>query len=282
MKRYLQITVPRSELGEEVFTRLSGVMPGDYSGTFHARFRDDSAQCREVLRILHEAGLAPHGDFEPFGPGKYSCWPNYEYEQDDLDRASSFQMLPHQSADRAHDQTSESILSLKANRLARKGPLLLTDPLAVLVSSKLRAELEAAEFIGLEFRATQAARVQSMGDSEVVPWSKVGCEPYWRVDSSVRLPRLSPRCRLVDVKGRPVTDEDSSKGVALLEGEFPAGELHYRSADIHAVEPFDAAMTREPLAYGRGPRLVVSRRVYDFINARRLKVTWLPVYVDEE
>lgn len=71
-----------------------------------------------------------------------------------------------------------------------------------------------------------------------------------------------------------------------MEDQFPAGELHYRKSDLLTIPPFDFALTHELLDMSRPSpyhrRLVLSRRVHDFIRARRLKVSWLPVYVDDE
>jgi hypothetical protein len=212
-------------------------------------------------------------------------WPNYEYEQADLEQADYFEMLPHQDVKTHYGRSPEGTLNLKQPGLARKGPLLIAIPWVLLVSSPLRGELEGAGFVGLAFRQTQVVKGKSYQTLEEVPWSKVGCEPYWELTASVDLPPLSPRCLLMNEKGERIRDDDWSNGVFLMEDQFPAGELHYRRSDLRDISCFDLALTHEP--FGNRPseynkHLVMSRRVYDFINARRLKVMWLPVYVDDE
>lgn len=282
MKRYLQIAASKREIGDDAFARLCEVIPGDYISVFQARLRDDSAEWAAVRRVLEEAGCRQRSQFEDSGPGKFSCHPNYDYEESDIDRADYFQLRPRDYVETNGWRSPEGHLYLKPSWLPRKGPLLGADGFGIIVSSELRAELEAAGFAGLAFRPTRVRRERRSDGAEDVPWEKVGCAPYWELTGSVRLPSLSPRCRLVDSRqGQPIKDDDWSKGVMLIEGEFPAGELHYRRADIQRVEPFDFASTHEPL--GRcHPKLILSRRVYDWVLTRKLKTDWLPVYVDDE
>lgn len=282
MKRFLRLTASRHEIGEEVFTRLVRAVPGEYSATFNARLRDNSPECMEVLRVLTEAGCVAHGKFEPSAPGKFSLWPNYENEQIDLDRASFFQMIPHSNVMTRYGRGPEGLLNLEHGGWERKGPLLATGVKARIVSTPLRSELEAEDFVGMIFRPTRVVKGELLAELQEVPWDKVGCEPYWELASSVVLPPLSPRCLLMNEKGDRVREESWSKRAYLMEDQFPAGEFHYRRVDLAGMPPFDVAQTREPLVAGSDQNLVLSRRVYDFISTRRLKCMWLPVYVDDD
>ncbi|MCW5768312.1 MAG: hypothetical protein KIT19_06485 [Phycisphaeraceae bacterium] len=282
MRRFLRLTASKHEIGEDAFARLARIVPGEYSATFHARVLDSSPECMEVLRVLAEAGCVAHGKYEPSAPGKFSLWPNYEYEQVDLDRADYFQMLVHADVETRYGRSPEGLLNLKQVRWAKKGPLLATGVKARIVSTPLRAELEAQGFAGMTFRPTRVVKGELLAELQEVPWDKVGCEPYWELTSSIVLPPLSPRCLLMNEKGERVREESWSKRAYLMEDQFPAGEFHYRRGDLAGIPPFDVAQTREPLVAGSDQNLVLSRRVYDFINTRRLKCMWLPVYVDDD
>lgn len=254
-----------------------------HSTRFLARLRDDSLEWAAVNRVLAEAGCRAHTHGERYEPGQFSLQPNYEYDKADFARADYFQMLPQQDVESSGARSAEGVLYVQRAGLNRKGPLVLSDPLAVLVSSHLRAAMESAGFIGLAFRRTGVRVGRYQDELKEVSWERVGRDPYWEIAPTITLPPLSPRCRLVDGKtGTPITDDDWSHGVMLVEDELPAGELHYRQADIRMVEPLDFAMTHEPLAYGRGSRLVVSRRVYDWVRGEHLRACWTPVFVDAE
>ncbi|MCW5768313.1 MAG: hypothetical protein KIT19_06490 [Phycisphaeraceae bacterium] len=155
------------------------------------------------------------------------------------------------------------------------------------VSSQVRREMEAAGFIGLGFRPTLIATGRRERGPTIIPWEKLGKDPIWELAPSIVLPPLHPQSRLLNRKGQPTAGTDWSKGLFLLEGggELAGGGMHYRRADLASAEPFDMAFTLE--AFGDRPSIdnrwiVVSRRVYDFMNALNHEVQWRPVYLLED
>lgn len=290
MKRFLVINSSSDRVGHGTLDEIRRVVPRplppasvDWPGTVQVRLPDHSPECQRILRILTEAGCTPHIEGTSLGSRSFVIQPNYEYEAEDLERAACFEVLSAEDA-RTHDQAepTDGSFALEAQGLQAKGPLLAAGDLLTLVSSQLRADMEAAGFVGLAFRPVRAYTGKHPGPIEEVSWGQIGCQPYWVITPTLTLPRLSRRCDLRDASNQPVTGEDSSRGGTIQEREFPAGELHYVNQEIKQVAPFDFAATRELLAFGRSPRLVVSRRVHEFLIARGVEALWLPVFVDDE
>lgn len=100
---------------------------------------------------------------------------------------------------------------------------------------------------------------------------------YWELKTDLRLPPLSPACRLIDLDGSPYIAGES-RGCIVDDGFEPA-ELRYEAPRLSATSPFDLARTREPIGEDRG-MLVASKRFYDFCQALNLPMDWIPVRID--
>ncbi len=288
MKRYLRISSAKEDVGDEVFLHLCNLAPKRIpsSCNFDARLRDNSPECAAVLQILEQAGLRPRGKFEKIAPGQYECYPNYKYEPSDFDRADLFWMIPYADLKSYWRHTPGGVFRIARKALTGKRNLIAGSRFSSLVSESLRAELEAQNYSGLVFRPTVVVQGKSYKELEEVPWSKMRREPYWELSSSVVLPPLSPRCTLMNDRGERIKNDDWSRGVLLIEDEFPSGQLHYLRSDIEKMPPFDLAYTREPLGYYKltihDRRLVMSRRVYEFFRSKPYRIGWRPVYIDDE
>ncbi len=291
MIRYLQIALGKEDVGDKVFQCLCKLAPKRIpsSCNFDARLRDDSPECAAVLHILEQAGLRPRGKFEKPGPGQYSCYPNYDYEPEDFERADLFTMTPIAYLQHIYGRTPEGAMRIHRRSTTGRGDLLAGANYGSLVSGSLKEELESQGFVGLAFRPTVVVQGDLVANMVEIPWSKARRSPLWELSSTVVLPRLSPRCKLVNDRGEPIKDNDWSKGVFLPEDEFPSGQLHYRRCDIERLPAFDVAYSYEPFGYTRQPhlfphrhRLVMSRRVYDFFCSKPYRIGWRPVYYDDE
>lgn len=103
----------------------------------------------------------------------------------------------------------------------------------------------------------------------------------WSLRSERILPRLSPRCHLVDRDGNPFTG-DYSKACVLVEDRYYTPECHYQAGDLDAMEPFDVALTHE--SFGAHPTayrdLVYSQRFRALCLEHGIKMEWWPVRID--
>lgn len=238
------------------------------------------------MRILEEAGCRPWGLGDKPGPNTYHTRPNYDYEPEDYELADLFRLTPDASLHHTRGRSSEGCLRIHRRSTTGKGDLVGSSTGNPLVSESLKQEMESQNFRGLAFRPTIVVTGESWEELEQIPWSRARRSPLWELTSTVMLPHVSPRCKLLDEDGKPIIDDDWSHGLFLVEDVHPAGELHYLRQHIDQLEPFDFALTYEPFRISHRPNeynreLVMSRRAYDFFRAKKHRIYWRPVYIDE-
>lgn len=87
---------------------------------------------------------------------------------------------------------------------------------------------------------------------------------------------------LIDNDGNPYVD-GVSQGCWAMEGFFRIPELHYRQSEIRALEPFDCALTHEALGGANREEYwtrVISRKVYQRLVERDIRIECIPVHLD--
>jgi hypothetical protein len=118
-----------------------------------------------------------------------------------------------------------------------------------------------------------------------IPWEQFKVTPsWWELHSDLVLPPLSPSMDLRDWNGKPVQPGDCSNGCVPRDGFYNHAELHYRRSDLARVGPFDAALTFEHRFANNAEdtrHTIVSKRFYDYCQAKGLKGRWAPVRIDE-
>lgn len=121
--------------------------------------------------------------------------------------------------------------------------------------------------------------------TKFLTWEEIHEEPWWEMSSDVRLPPVSPTCRLATLDGEDYDPEKPFRGLFLEEGNYEQPEMHYRRSDLAKVPPFDIALTHEN--FGAGNRdeiatLVCSQRFRQVCLKHKLKIGFWPVRVDEQ
>lgn len=142
-------------------------------------------------------------------------------------------------------------------------------PYHVVVSSRFRRDAEAAGLIGMVFKDTLPGvpRKGELCRYDPTRWSVVNSEPWYVLSSSIRLPPMSPRTLMVTPQRTLWTPGDPAKKVQIYEPFHSIVEASYRREDVAPFEPFDVALTHEPL--GDPDRLVVSQRFHQFCIAKK-------------
>jgi len=142
----------------------------------------------------------------------------------------------------------------------------------IVVSSEVRAALEAGQFAHLRF-------------NNIIHNPVWKASLWWELDSDLMLPQVSPTTLLIDDRGEPIKHGDIARpfiGMEPRDGINPP-LYTYRRSDLESVGPFDIARAYEP--YGnRLPQrnaLIVSQRFFRKCLQLKLDCMWVPVRIEE-
>jgi hypothetical protein len=326
MKTIAFVSVRRGCLTDERLAALSSAYPeGKTLGGFCSMLPGDHPTTKAILDLLSSFGLTPwRHPHRPIASTEYTLEYRRTYEKGDWEPAECLEPRPKLLIDDDSHRSMTGVLLVEPKVLQRKISIAQASWPAIVVSEELKRQILDAGLKHVAFKAAaimgnpkegygqswdrllvEVAREQSMGEKIVETQRQkaerlraVGqerarntkitrfAEGLWELSSDLVLPRLSPRCQLQDEKGEPVRD-DFSTGIFLREDLYQPPELRYTRSSIRKVEPFDLALTYEPLS-GWYPtwewyrHLVASKRFYEFCKARKLKMDWIPVRIDPD
>ena len=141
----------------------------------------------------------------------------------------------------------------------------------IIVSDKVRGQLEIGSFVGLRF-CKVAIKANAGNPSH---------DPFWELQSSITLPKMVNTHQFVHrglTEAEPFAG-DYSRSILINDTPFTSGEVHYRNSDLAAISPFDIATTFENYLE-RHPALVVSQRFYQHCLKNKIPLEVRPARVD--
>jgi len=198
-----------------------------------------------------------------------------EYDKTDFEAAELLQLWPDQvlMIDRSVTDMAVQRKEIKDGIDFARG---LYD-LPIFVPGRVRTILEQARFHDLRFESfTLLRNAQGDDDSDgELEWDIVG-EPWWFLNSEVRLPPLSRYLERVGPRGKVLPRE--ARG-GIREPGFDDVELHYYRSEFKEVGEFDVARDWE--SGSRAARIIVSKRFYEFCKQNGLKCSFKPARIDE-
>jgi hypothetical protein len=205
-------------------------------------------------------------------PGMFHLWLLRKYEQSDFEQAELFEPDPVDDVGTIVERSITARLKLKKSHLRLRNFLGKADRPWLIVSADMREKMEKAGLKRLYFKETEANGTTLKDETNQI----------WELDSGLELPPMSPKCDFrYEIGGAPFAG-DYSLGRTLVEGFYINPEFHYTRSAIKSVGEFDLARTHERWGDADAPRkLVCSRRFYEFCNAHKVKMNWIPVRIDE-
>ena len=235
-----------------------------------------------VRERLDRAGLTPARIGESEDEGRtYNQVRFRTYDAADLAAAPLLVFTPTTEVASGHRDEAGQI-KLGVRKLSPTLPVALAHNEGwYVVPERIKARLEAADLIGVTFRATIPSKNDGQGGPAT--WPKGG-EPWWELRGAGDMPPFAPGLDLTDGHGRPLADRaDDSQGLIPVEEFFDLPELRYRAADLAAMPPFDLARSRERVgtaAWNDNRFLIASPRFVAFCREHDFPVAWAPVRVD--
>lgn len=271
---------------------LKEIFPSGFERTtvFKCCYRKDDAIKPAIEAALQSCGWIPWS-YELCS--RVADLPTYvltierEYEPSDIKSARYLQIWPDEEVVLANVRVPQVGLRYVQVKDIPKGVhFARAYTYTPMVSSEFKRKAEAAGLVGLRFDTAEAA----LGDETLKPstlrpvsWQEAGVEPWWFLNSTVQLPYVSPDCVILTDKGERYVPGSDVWRVRLYEGFHSTPELHYRAADIAAIEPFDLAIAREPFGAPFDTGLFIgSQRFFRFCRDQGYKISFCLVRIDEE
>jgi hypothetical protein len=246
-------------------------------GSFHVETDESDPAYSEIVEFLRRSGREPYLTRRPPLVVRQDLWrTHYEvkrtrvFEPHDFDGIEYCRMRPRWwlgEGDTKPDGTPE-VRRLSITE-AEIGTLIGGE--AILCVDSLRSAMAEETFDGLHFQETKVVEDD---------YEDLGVEPppgpppvLWQM--------------LTDRQAPPVSNPlDNTEGQSYdpardrwcdLEDDYYPPILRFRSVDLEETAPFDFAKLREPLP---GPKTIVSRRFFDWCEARKLNVEWHPIVLE--
>ncbi|MEM8736913.1 MAG: hypothetical protein AAGG38_00335 [Planctomycetota bacterium] len=306
-RKFLYSSLLKQYLQPELVTKLEEILPENNKVSQFSVFLYEDDERNEQLRQL----LAEHGvQYLKDGAWDYksACYmvdTYYEYEPVDLECADYFMLYEPEFAMADKQIRPDGRLWIQVNDSTDGRVSYYNIPdrhigAAVfgwfLVSPTFRRAIESRKLIGPVFEDTvpfyrDADLGTNAEDAEPVDWAEVGWGPLYIMGSHITLPPVHPDIKLTSFHGREEDwvdyPRDTEGPAKVREGRWPPSELHYLRSEMEEVEPFDVGRVRasgSKIKYrpDAGHQLVFSRRFYDLCNEMGLKLTWHPVYLEDD
>ncbi len=229
----------------------------------------------ELYSFLVSLGLKPSAPQANQSVGEYGLTVMRYYDETDWDQAKYLQPFPKTSLGLSIRRSMKDRLLLRPAHARRTHLLAAANWAWLVVSDDMKQKLEQSGLQRLKFLEVQFPKTLPAAAGTL-----------WELTSELRLPRMSPRCKFVkELGGKQVPHWEPN--CTLVEGDSLTGdvhpEFHYQESVIRSVEPFDLALTFEGWGGGEGdPKLVASKRFYQFCRAQQIKMSWMPVRIDPE
>ncbi|CAG1002008.1 hypothetical protein PHYC_02961 [Phycisphaerales bacterium] len=240
---------------------------------------------KEILEFLADHGWYPgRGWFQRRGPKEYWLRIKRHYDKKDFD-AFEYLIFGGGGTPWSGGRVPQSPHLLLSMKNMKVDDVRMVGMQGRVVPERVRRILEAEQIRHIVFLPTLLAPGWPTAFDRFMSWEDMHEEPWWEIQSDLRLPPLSSRCRLVDAAGEPYNPHGPFKGLYVEEGNYENPEMHYRASDLAQLPSFDIALTHEN--FGAGNRdeigtLVVSQRFRQVCIKHNLKVGFWPVRVDPE
>lgn len=274
-------------LGPDLFAKVQAKFPEwcTPGRNFQGGYPSTDPRLREILDYLAEHGWHPgKGWFQKRGPKEYWLRIRRTYAKKDFD-TFEYLIFGGGGTPWSGGRVPESPHLVLSTKNMKSDDVRMVGMQGRVVPDRVRKILEAEEIRHITFLPTLLAPGWPSKFDRFITWEEMHEEPWWEVQSDIRLPPVSPRCRLVDVTGAPYDPNGPFKGLYVEEGNYENPEMHYRASGLAKLPPFDIALTHEN--FGAGNRdeigtLIVSQRFRQVCLKHKLKVGFWPVRVDPE
>lgn len=247
----------------------------------------EDPRVEKVLNTLKMHGWYPKVDQAlPYQPNEFWLTFKRKYSPRDYEKSEYLQISARGGANSFFRHRKTGFLKVSAAHLRRTRANVLAP--ALLVRDCVRKLLESSDLRHLVFRPilpVENANYENDEGDVVVSWDRIG-DKWWELTSDFVLPPLNlGKIEFLDsVTFLPITDPTKQTPV-LREGLYFEPELHFRRADMEALEPFDLALTREFNGrVGDGsnePWRVASQELYQFFKKHKITAGWQPVRLDD-
>ncbi len=277
---------------KHIIQMLRKIFPAGFEGrmSFMCCYKEDDAIKPAIEAALQSCGWVPRTIIHRLRNIQVPTYPLHivrKYDTTDIDGARYLQIWPDKEVVLANVRVPQVGLRYVQVKDIPKGVhFARAFTYTPMVSSEFKRKAEAAGLIGLRFDTAEAA----LGDETLKPstlrpvsWQEAGVEPWWFLNSTVQLPYVSPDCVILTDKGERYVPGSDVWRVQPYEGFHRSPELHYRAADIAAIEPFDLAIAREPFGAPFDTGLFIgSQRFFRFCRDQGYKISFCLVRIDEE
>lgn len=288
-------SIAKSEVGPSVFEKLVAIYPEGVHAArpdfFSAELPEVDPRMVDLIRTLESNGFHRWNPRAGMGESKneYSLYWTRVYEEPDFVDCQFMEISggnPHHVFEAGRDR--HGLTRLLDGWLEEGLDFAFTQPYCWFVSNRVKTVLERHHLKGLFFRPTLLAEgFADRSDAPLIAWEGYR-EPWWEIESSITLPRLSDSMLFMDSDHRRVLkDIDYSNGYQRVDDKYLHAELHYRRRDLEAFSDVDVARTMEAFTNGKcyerdWSPIVVSRRFYEICRQHRFKVEFIPVRIDPD
>lgn len=262
MKTFVEIFVRSREIKSNAIDVLGRTFPfGKKGAGFSVVLALPDPRLSDILEKFTELGISKANySRKERAQNEFVLKYRRIYEPQDFDAVSYFKLKHENLIAEDQERDDEGLLVLPKSKLEPTLKIGCVLDQATVVSESIRQEMIKAGLIGLQFRTIVAGKELS--------------SEFWELMSPVTLPPM-PRERLIC---REVSPGDYQNAAGILDGDFLEKEIHYSTADIAKVEPFDFGLSYEIFGGERWP--IVSQKFRQFCLAQKLNVSWSPVRLD--
>lgn len=231
-----------------------------------------------MLRVLEQAGYSAHAvrQVPPTEPttSNYYLWYSREYDLEDLAGCQYLRMIPEYNPSFVWAGNETVYWDYRNTEWLAGESLIAADTENFCVPNKIKKIIESAAIHNVYFTETRP----ELQGGKPTDWSKVDAgPPWWVMHTDVVMPPMAPSMILYDGYWKRVEAGDPSAMFVFdpVDPRIGQPELHYRAADLAAMEPFDIAKTFEKYR-----AVIVSKKFYTVCRALDLKVKWIPVRIE--
>ncbi len=269
--------IPKVHLEQKALKTLLKIYPeGDRGRSFHCILNENDERLSKILKCLKDFGLFPRlsdeSENESQNGYRFRLEKERIYESIDFGLVNLFEPVAKISLETVKRRTSDGLLIVTSDFEGQPPQLgWVHEPgkTTYAVTHSIKLLMEQADLKGIQFFPAKV-----MGHK-----AKQVREQYWELVTNLRMPRLSPGLHLIDGIGGLY--EDGKSHACIVKDGFTPAEMRYRSSDLAKLGPFDLARTHEPNG-GKAGTFVASKRFYDFCQAEKLEIDWIPVRIDPD
>jgi len=221
---------------------------------------------------------------DPIRNRNYEKYRYHGYDDSDFANAEYF-WIPDMDGgewdlDLDGERHSDGMLAILAQSIPRRGQLMSSGPEMFFASAAFKEELEAEQFVGLQFKPTKQVRDKYVNGEYIwIPHEPPAGRVMWEICPTVTLPRMHPEVtRLPPFNGGAYTEQ--GPGRFKNEG-FDDVQLVYTRSALQQAGSFDIALTWEFTCRADERPHIVSQRFYKYCKAKKIQARFIPVKIVE-